>query len=549
MFRCFILFLSLSITFFSYSQNCLPNGFTFLTQAEVNAFPSNYPNCTGIDGFISIGNSNCINGAPSDITNLDSLIQITNIHGYLRISNNPDLINLSGLDDLNMINDNLIITCNDNLIDLSGLNNLVTVGGEIRLGSFSTSDGNEKLENLFGLSSLITPDLSIGSNPSFKNFIGLDAATDLQGLWVSDCDSLENFVGLENISTIHSDGLFVRWNNSNFNFTGLDNLTTIEGFFYLSNNDNQNVNGLLNLSSIEGELQLFSNTSLTDISGFSSLTTVRSLEIVETPLSSLYGIHNISSFYSPMSVFNYIILIGNNNLNDISDLSFLDVTGFDGFLFADNPQLSECAIQSICNAIDIIPPIEVIVENNMTGCNSIAEIETACESLPVTYSEELRAYRQHQEIELEFSVSQQINNSHFEIEHSINGQNFHPIGIIQGEINSNEEINYSFIHDLPKSGNNYYRVKQVDLDGKFSFGRISRVLFEVNSPLIIYPNPAKDYIYSNCIEKNDIIIYSLHGEPLFQGHIDHDGVDITNLKNGVYFYSVEGIKEKLVIMR
>ncbi|MCK6694237.1 MAG: hypothetical protein L6Q97_19310, partial [Thermoanaerobaculia bacterium] len=77
----------------------------FTTQAEIDNFPVNYPNCTDISGFVRIEGI-----AGSDITNLDGLSGITSIGGYLRIRNCPQLENIDGLNGLTSVGDELRIT-------------------------------------------------------------------------------------------------------------------------------------------------------------------------------------------------------------------------------------------------------------------------------------------------------------------------------------------------------------------------------------------------------------------------------------------------------
>ena len=55
------------------------------------------------------------------------------------------------------------------------------------------------------------------------------------------------------------------------------------------------------------------------------------------------------------------------------------------------------------------------------------------------------------------------------MEKSLDANNFAPIEIAYGAGNSKSEINYSFLDDTPSPGINYYRLKQTDFDGNFSY--------------------------------------------------------------------------------
>jgi len=89
-----VLFLLISST--SFSQSCLPEGIIFTSQAQIDSFQVNYPNCTEIEGEVEIGTDSVNN----DITNLNGLIVLTSIRGSLWIHNNDFLPSLSGLNNL-----------------------------------------------------------------------------------------------------------------------------------------------------------------------------------------------------------------------------------------------------------------------------------------------------------------------------------------------------------------------------------------------------------------------------------------------------------------
>ena len=76
-------------------QSCLPQGITFSTQASIDNFQTNYPNCTQIEGAVTITGSN--------INNLNGLNVLTSIGGNLNIGLNPALTSLTGLNNLTYI--------------------------------------------------------------------------------------------------------------------------------------------------------------------------------------------------------------------------------------------------------------------------------------------------------------------------------------------------------------------------------------------------------------------------------------------------------------
>ena len=93
------------------------------------------------------------------------------------------------------------------------------------------------------------------------------------------------------------------------------------------------------------------------------------------------------------------------------------------------------------------------------------------------------------QIRLNWITANEINTHHFIVERSLDGSNFKIIKQIPAKENSGNEISYESIDDNPKNGVNYYRIKQVDKDGKFTYSKVVSV--EVKNPTIaeIFPNP------------------------------------------------------------
>jgi hypothetical protein len=86
----------------------------------------------------------------------------------------------------------------------------------------------------------------------------------------------------------------------------------------------------------------------------------------------------------------------------------------------------------------------------------------------------------------------------FEVQRSLNGTDFTALGMVNSQaVNgiSNLELNYSFVDVNPKQGHNYYRLRQIDLDGKSTYSKEIDLVGTSNGSVInVYPNPAKDNV-------------------------------------------------------
>ncbi len=78
----------------------------------------------------------------------------------------------------------------------------------------------------------------------------------------------------------------------------------------------------------------------------------------------------------------------------------------------------------------------------------------------------------HSNIEISWQTASEVNNNYFVLESSSEGINFDDLTQVSGAGNSNEIKNYSFTDNRVHSGIVYYRLKQVDYDGKFTYSKI-----------------------------------------------------------------------------
>ena len=96
---------------------------------------------------------------------------------------------------------------------------------------------------------------------------------------------------------------------------------------------------------------------------------------------------------------------------------------------------------------------------------------------------------------LEFVVASQVNNDYFTIKRSKNILEWEEVGYINGVGTNNEEITYTWTDYSPKSGVNYYKLFQTDIDGiSESFSPIAVTCESKVEDYHIYPNPTTNKI-------------------------------------------------------
>lgn len=148
-----------------------------------------------------------------------------------------------------------------------------------------------------------------------------------------------------------------------------------------------------------------------------------------------------------------------------------------------------------------------------------------------------KAEKQASSVQLKWNTASEQNNSHFDIERSIDGKLFDNIGSKAGAGNSNILINYFFRDDNPIKGENYYRLKQVDLNGKTSFSTIQFISFK-NVNLTIQTTLVKDIIEVSTSEMKQITLYFFNsgGQKILEiNSRGQQSIHIAHFPRGIYF--------------
>jgi Secretion system C-terminal sorting domain len=166
--------------------------------------------------------------------------------------------------------------------------------------------------------------------------------------------------------------------------------------------------------------------------------------------------------------------------------------------------------------------------------------------LPVTLIDFTASNKNNQYCLLNWQTSAEINFDHFEIEHSTPTSTFTSIGVVAGHNNTSTNQLYSFTDNNPTDGDNYYRLKMVDQDGKFAYSKVVKVNFDL-SIISVFPNPAKDRIYlKNNInftngEQITFEMFNTLGQQVVNRSLNTNGQDLITvnfppgISSGIYY--------------
>ena len=159
--------------------------------------------------------------------------------------------------------------------------------------------------------------------------------------------------------------------------------------------------------------------------------------------------------------------------------------------------------------------------------------------LPVTFSN-FSIQKLNYSCDISFSTASETNNDYFTIERSGDGRSFESIGEIKGAGNSNQELSYEFVDESPLAGINYYRIKQTDFDGAYSYTEIRSVRHQTKN-VIVSPNRTDGKLnVTSELDNYDVVIYNTGGQEV-QRHMALSGdqsLSIETLQAGVYFVKV-----------
>jgi len=153
---------------------------------------------------------------------------------------------------------------------------------------------------------------------------------------------------------------------------------------------------------------------------------------------------------------------------------------------------------------------------------------------------------------LQWITTQEQQNKHFEIEHSIDGIHFNRLGKIAGNGTISTDRQYQFVHTVPTKAVNYYRLKQVDNDGNFVYSKTVSLDWSQHAAIVvsIFPNPVKNILHVQHSVKNlqQAVIRTTDGKIVKQLTVTDATLDIPvqDLSAGNYVLYLYGKSEQAI---
>ncbi len=141
--------------------------------------------------------------------------------------------------------------------------------------------------------------------------------------------------------------------------------------------------------------------------------------------------------------------------------------------------------------------------------------------------------------QIQWTTSAELNTKSFELEHSSDGITFTQIATVAATDNTNN--NYSAVDNNIAGGKMYYRLKMIDIDGRYTYSQVIWINNGNSKGIVIYPNPATNTVNINMgylqALKTKASVYNADGKLIENIEISDNQlqIDISGYTKGKYF--------------
>ncbi len=365
------------------AAQCPTGTVTIASQTDADTYAATYGGCDTLPGDLIITGIN--------IDDLSGFSALTAITGDLVLTQTfPGPYDFTGFGALSHIGGDLLVTDCQRWRSFNGLQSLQRVEGDLRATDV------DSLEGLNGLGALrvVWGDLEVWGGERMSSLAGLGQIDSVMGSWSITAGAPVASAAVPN-SLHHVGGDFRIIAPGAVNITGGTQLTTIGGQLQLSSPLLPASTALPNLSragglllGLDGVVQLDILPSLdtveqhvriggtlTSFSGSNTITHIGGgLEFLTCP-----QLVSITSAFLGLDTCGMLWLEGNPVLSDIS--AFDHPLGIGSLEIDNNPQLSYCHVQAICDRV-LSPALPVpTITGNAPGCSTLPEVQASCISV------------------------------------------------------------------------------------------------------------------------------------------------------------------------
>jgi len=341
------------VTTYCNAGNCPLGSVTLSSQNEVDAFVNTYGTCDSIFGTL------LINGG--SINNLSGLSFLNYVQGDFRIISNPLLLDLSGLN-INRVDGHVEINNNVGLIDITALSSILNLGTDVKINNntaLSTLSGLEQLASVNGF-------LDIQNNAALISLSALSQITSISG-----------YLQIRNNALITS-------------LNGISNVTSIGSHLYINNNialtDCSAICNLINIGGVVGSVSISNNpsecSSLTEVT---TLCTDTDCPEGTVTLSTQVEVDAfVNTFFGCDSMPGGLTIYGNNNITDISGLTFLNHIGGNLIIQYTN---NITDLSGLNNIESVAGELKINGNDNLASIAQLSKLVSVASHFRITYND------------------------------------------------------------------------------------------------------------------------------------------------------------------
>lgn len=138
---------------------------------------------------------------------------------------------------------------------------------------------------------------------------------------------------------------------------------------------------------------------------------------------------------------------------------------------------------------------------------------------------------------LKWTTATEIDHDHFDIERSTDNSSFVSIGIVAGRGNGNSLAAYSLRDISAQPGMNYYRLKIVDINGRFTYSTTVASKINYIKSVVVIKNPVNDILTIQVRQAGILKLYNNSGQLVRNLSLKKgiNEVPVKELKNGIYY--------------
>jgi hypothetical protein len=273
--------------------------------------------------------------------------------------------------------------------------------------------------------------------------------------------------------------------------------------------------------------------SLSNITVSKSATVVHTT--VNTYISRVYQFSSTSDAFSGSIQINYT----DGELNGLTEAD-LTLNIYNGTNWVAYPASTRDAI----NNYVLTNGLNGITLNELTLASQFAP-------LPLTWLSFTAIVQNNSQSLLQWATAQEQNTKDFYIQYCADGINWITIGSLPAAGNSNSTSHYNYVHTNPGTGPNYYRIKQTDVDGRYSYTPIRMLSFtRAMQPFTILGNPVTNDVLTVQVNMvTSLAFYTADGKLLWQEQVNAGTktINVSGYAKGTYLLKTITTTQRVVI--